>query len=220
MVLRDTMATAEARDVTPGMARLNGRCRDYRRRSCVTTENHRTDRLRRSEVDDTDSGHDRLCRRHTIRRGKTVTLPTEYYTFVFGYRSLERSFGLERVFVETTVDAETAGSNAAGASLRRRDEAAEVRTVTTDATQNTDRRRVLVGLSLATLENSDRQQFGSVAVAWERRHYFANATRSSGTTNVLAHRTAWNAHQSDGNPVDDRHSCGHGRYDRTRHDRS
>jgi hypothetical protein len=69
------------------------------------------------------------------------------------------------VLLETTVDAETAGRIAAGdVTTVAGYEAAEVRTVTTYATQNPDRKRALVGLSLATLENAGRQQFGSAAV--------------------------------------------------------
>ncbi|WP_240938260.1 hypothetical protein [Haloarcula rubripromontorii] len=102
-----------------------------------------------------------------VRRGQTVTLPAKDYTF--NGRIEQVGSGLQQtttdVVLETTADAETADCIAAGdITTVAGYDAAEVRAVTTYATQNPDRKRVLVGLSLATLENSGQQQFSNAIV--------------------------------------------------------
>ncbi|AAV46461.1 unknown [Haloarcula marismortui ATCC 43049] len=170
VVLRDTMATAEARDVTPGdEIRLSGRTvATIEDVAAYTTENSTEQTVFvEAELDTHRQRSDRRFGGTQIRRGQTVTLPAEDYTFDGRIEKVDS--GLQPtttdVLLETTVDAETAGRIAAGdITTVGGYEAAEVRTVTTYATQNPDRKRVLVGLSLATLENAGRQQFGSVAV--------------------------------------------------------
>jgi hypothetical protein len=120
-----------------------------------------------AELDTHTQQSDRRFGGTPVRRGQTVTLPAEDYTF--NGRIEQVDSGLQSatadVLLKTTVDSETANRLAAGdVATVAGYEAAEVRTVTTYATQNPDRRRALVGLSLATLESNGRQQFGGTAV--------------------------------------------------------
>ncbi|WP_049944807.1 DUF4330 family protein [Haloarcula marismortui] len=170
VVLRDTMATAEARDITPGdEIRLAGRTVATIEDVAAYTTDNSTEQtvFVEAELDAHRQQSDRRFGGTQIRRGQTVTLPAEDYTFDGRIEKVDS--GLQPtttdVLLETTVDAETAGRIATGdLTTVAGYEAAEVRTVTTYATQNPDRKQVFVGLSLATLENAGRQQFGSAAV--------------------------------------------------------
>jgi hypothetical protein len=170
VVLRDTMVTAEARDVTSGdEIRLAGRTvatlEDVAAYSAENTAEQTV--FVEAELDTHTQQSDRRFGGTQVRRGQTVTLPAEDYTF--NGRIEQVDSGLQSatadVLLKTTVDAETANRLAAGdVATVAGYEAAEVRTVTTYATQNPDRKRIFVGLSLATLENDGQQQFGSTTV--------------------------------------------------------
>lgn len=102
-----------------------------------------------------------------IRRGQSVTLPTEEYILSGNIQRLDS--GLEQnntdVLVETTVDSETAERISEGdISTVAGYETAEVETVTTYATQNPDQTRVFVGLSVQTVGFGERQQFGTTTL--------------------------------------------------------
>jgi hypothetical protein len=170
VVLRDTMTTAEAQAVTSGdEIRLAGRTvatvEDVA--AYATEDSTEQTVFVEAELDTHTQQSDRRFGGTQVRRGQSVTLPAEDYTL--NGRIEQVGSGLQPttadVLLETTVDAETADRLAAGdVATVAGYEAAEVRTVTTYATQNPDRKRVFVGLSLATLENGGRQQFGSAAV--------------------------------------------------------
>ncbi|WP_336337144.1 DUF4330 family protein [Haloarcula brevis] len=170
VVLRDTMASAEARDVTPGdEVRLAGRTvATIEDVAAYATEDPTEQTVFVEATLDTHRQQsDRRFGGTQVRRGQSVTLPAEDYTL--DGRIEQVGNGLQSttadVLIETTVDTETADRLATGdVATVAGYEAAEVRTVTTYATQNPDRKRVFVGLSLATLESSGRQQFGSAAV--------------------------------------------------------
>ncbi|MDQ2072855.1 DUF4330 family protein [Haloarcula sp. NS06] len=170
VVLRDTMSTAEARDVTPGdEIRLAGRTvatiEDVAAYSAGNTTEQTV--FVEAELDTHTQQSDRRFGGTQVRRGQTVTLPAEDYTFDGRIEQVDS--GLQSatadVLLKTTVDSETANRLAAGdIATVAGYEAAEVRTVTTYATQNPDRKRIFVGLSLATLESGGQQQFGSTTV--------------------------------------------------------
>ena len=170
VVLRDTIATAEARDVTPGdEIRLAGRTVATIEDVAAYATNDSTEQtvFVEAELDTHRQQSERRFGGTQVRRGQRVTLPAEDYTF--DGRIEQVGSGLQPttadVLLETTVDAETADRIAAGdVTTVAGYEAAEVRTVTTYATQNPDRKRALVGLSLATLENSGQQEFGNASV--------------------------------------------------------
>jgi hypothetical protein len=100
-----------------------------------------------------------------VRREQNVTLPAEDYTIGGTIQRVDG--GLEQnstdVLVQTTVDTETALSIAEGdVSTVAGYETAAVETVTTYATQDPDRTRVFVGLSLQTVGfGSDRRFSGT-----------------------------------------------------------
>ena len=170
VVLRDTMASADAREVTPGdEIRLAGRTvatiEDVA--AYATEEPTQQTVFVEAELDTYTQQSDRRFGNTRIRRGQTVTLPAEDYTLDGRIEQVDS--GLQQttvdVLVETTVNAETADRLAAGdVATVAGYEAAEVGTVTTYATQNPDRKRAFVGLSLATFENGGRQQFGNATV--------------------------------------------------------
>ncbi|WP_058994884.1 DUF4330 family protein [Haloarcula sp. CBA1127] len=170
VVLRDTMATAEARDVTPGdEIRLAGRTVATIEDVAAYSGENTTEQtvFVEAELDTHTQQSDHRFGGTQVRRGQTVTLPAEDYTL--NGRIEQVGSGLRSatadVLLKTTVDAETANRLAAGdIATVAGYEAAEVRTVTTYATQNPDRKRIFVGLSLATLENGGQQQFGSTTV--------------------------------------------------------
>lgn len=193
VVLRDTMATAEARDATAGdEIRLSGRTvatiEDVA--AYATSDSTEQTIFVDAELDTHRQQSDRRFGGKQVRRGQTVTIPAEDY--MFNGRIEQVSSGLQPtttdVLLETTIDAEIADRIAAGdVTTVVGYEAAEVRTVTTYATQNPDRKRALVGLSLATPENSGQQQFGSAAV--QRGNNITirlKATSSPAPSNVLA----------------------------------
>jgi len=170
VVLRDTMASADAREVTPGdEIRLAGRTVATIEDAAAYATEDPTQKtvFVEADLDTYTQQSDRRFGNTQVRRGQTVTLPAEDYTL--DGRIEQVGSGLQPsttdVLLETTVDTETADRLAAG-DVATVDgyEAAEVRTVTTYATQNPDRKRAIVGLSLATLENSSQQQFGNAAV--------------------------------------------------------
>ncbi|MFU1780587.1 DUF4330 family protein [Haloarcula japonica] len=170
VVLRDTMATAEAQDVTPGdEIRLAGRTVATIEGVAAYTAGNTTEQtvFVEAELDTHTQQSDRRFGGTQVRRGQTVTLPAEDYTL--DGRIKQVGSGLQPattdVLFEATVDAETADRIATGdVATVAGYEAAEVQTVTTYATRNPDRKRALVGLSLATIESNGRQQFGNAIV--------------------------------------------------------
>jgi hypothetical protein len=170
VVLSDTMAPAEARDVTAGdEIRLAGRTVATVEDVAAYATDDSTEQtvFVEAELDTYRQRSDRRFGNTRIRRGQTVTLPAEDYTLDGRIEQVDS--GLQQttvdVLVETTVNAETADRLAAGdVATVAGYEAAEVGTVTTYATQNPDRKRAFVGLSLATFENGGRQQFGNATV--------------------------------------------------------
>ncbi|MFB6222876.1 MAG: DUF4330 family protein [Haloarcula sp.] len=170
VVLKDTMAAAEAREVTSGdEIRLGGRTvatvEDVA--AYATEDPSQQTVFIEAELETYTQQGSRRFGGIQIRRGQTVTLPAADYTI--DGRLEQIGSGLQPttadILFETTVDAETADDIAAGdVATVSGHETAEVKTVTTYETQNPDRKRVFVGLELSTLENGDRQQFGSVYV--------------------------------------------------------
>jgi len=170
VVLKDTKTTAGAREVTAGdEIRLAGRTvatvEDVA--AYPTADPTQQTVFVEAELDTYTQQSERRFGNTQVRRGQTVTLPADAYTLDGRIEQVDT--GLQSttadVLLETTFDTETADRLAAGdVATVAGYEAAEVRTVTTHATQNPDRKRALVGLSLATLENGGRQHFGNTAV--------------------------------------------------------
>ncbi|EMA01367.1 protein of unknown function [Haloarcula vallismortis] len=170
VVLRDTMTAAEARDVTAGdEIRLAGRTVATVEDVAAYATYNSTEQtvFVEAELNTYRQQSDRRFGGTQVRRGQTVTLPAEDYTFNGRIEQIDSGLQLTTtdVLLEATVDAETADRIAAGdVTTVAGYEAAEVKTVTTYATQNPDRKRVLVGLSLATLEDNGQQRFGNAVV--------------------------------------------------------
>ncbi|MDT3437123.1 DUF4330 family protein [Haloarcula sp. 1CSR25-25] len=170
VVLRDTMSAAETRDVTAGdEIRLGGR-------TVATVQDvaaYATDDPGKQTVfieadleTYTQQGRQRFGNTQ-VRPGQSITLSAPEYTI--DGRLEQVGSGLQPttsdVLLETTVDAETADDIATGdVATVAGHETATVETVTTYETQDPDRKRVLAGLTLTTLEDGDRERFGSAYV--------------------------------------------------------
>jgi len=170
VVLRDTMTAAETRDVTAGdEIRLGGRTvATVEDVAAYATQNasQQTVFIEANLETYTQQGRQRFGDTQ-VRPGQSITLSASEYTI--DGRLEQVGSGLQPttsdVLIETTVDAETADSIATGdVATVAGHETATVETVTTYETQNPDRKRVLAGLTLTTLEDSDRQRFGNVFV--------------------------------------------------------
>ncbi|GCF14786.1 hypothetical protein Harman_27210 [Haloarcula mannanilytica] len=170
VVLRDTMATAETRAVTAGdEIWIGGRTVATVEDVAAYARENASQQTVFIEADletYTQQGRQRFGNRQ-VRPGQPITLSAAEYTI--DGRLEQVGSGLQPttadVLVETTVNAETANDIAAGdvATVAGHD-TAEIETVTTYDTQNPDRKRVLAGLALTTLEDGDRQRFGSAYV--------------------------------------------------------
>jgi len=170
VVLQDTVPATDAREVTAGdEVRLAGRTvatvTDVA--AYATSDPSQRTVYVEAELETYAQRGERRFGNTPLRGGQTVTLPASEYT-IDG--RLERiGSGLDRaaadVLVESTVDVETAERIAEGdVATVAGHETAEVQTVTTYATGNPDRKRVFVGLSLQTLSDGQRQQFGDMHV--------------------------------------------------------
>ncbi|MBX0324029.1 DUF4330 family protein [Halomicroarcula sp. F13] len=170
VVLRDTMGATNARDVTPGdEVRLAGRTvATVEDVTAYATEDPSQQTVFIEATLDTYTQNDnRRFGGTQLRRGQTITLPATDYTINGRIQQVGSSLQptTTDVLLQTTVDAETADRIGAGnIATVAGHETAEVKIVTTYATQNPNQKRVLIGLSLTTLENGERQQFGGTYV--------------------------------------------------------
>ena len=170
VVLSDTMAAADAQEVSQGdEIRLAGRTVATVKDVAAYATNNPTQR--RVIVEANLTTHHQLGERRfggaPVQRGQTVTLPAEEYTF--NGRIDRVGAGLERgsadVLIEDVVDVETAERITEGdVSSVAGYETATVESVTTYATGNPDRKRVAVGLSLSTLTHGERERFGGTPI--------------------------------------------------------
>ena len=170
VVLRDQLAASDAEELTPGdEIRVAGR-------TVATVDDvavYPTNSLTRRDVyveatlNATAERGDRRFGGSPLRRGGSVVLPGDEYAL---NGRIERvGGGLNRdeadVLVSDTVDIETAERIAVGDQATvAGQETATVETVTTYATSNPDRKRILAGLSLATLQFTNRERFGTTPV--------------------------------------------------------
>jgi hypothetical protein len=170
VVLHDRMAAADARDIAPGdEIRLAGR-------TVATIQNvtaYATNNPRQRDVYVTATlqayrGQDGpRFGGSQVRRGQTVRLATDAYTFA---GQIERvGTGLARaqadIVLEDTVDIETAARlNEGDVATVAGQQVAEIASVTTYATGNPDRRRVVVGATVETLAYGERERFGRAPI--------------------------------------------------------
>lgn len=170
VVLRDQLTASDAEDITAGdEIRVAGRTVATVDDVAVyaTNDPTRRDAYVEATLNTNSEGGDRRFGGSPLRPGSTVSLPSDGYTL--GARVERVGGGLNRdeadVLVSDTVDIETAERIAVGdqATVAGR-ETATVETVTTYATSNPDRKRILAGLSLATLQFTNRERFGTTPV--------------------------------------------------------
>lgn len=170
VVLRDQLAASDAQELTAGdEIRVAGR-------TVATVDDvvaYATNNPTRREVfveatlNATTERGDRRFGGSPLRRGGSVVLPGDEYAL--DGRVERVGGGLNRgeadVLISDTVDIETGTRISAGdrATVTGR-EIAAVETVTAYATSNPDRKRVLVGLSLETLQFTNRERFGTTPV--------------------------------------------------------
>jgi hypothetical protein len=170
VVLSDTMPAADAEEMAPGdEIRLAGRTVATVEDVAVYATGNPNQRVVTAEV--TLQTYTQLGERRfggaPVRRDQTVTLAADQYTF--DGRIDRIGAGLERgsadVVIEDVVDVETAERIAEGdvATVAGYD-TATVESVTTYATRNPDRKRVVVGLSLQTLTHGERERFGNTPI--------------------------------------------------------
>lgn len=170
VVLRDTMPTPDARAVAVGdKIRIAGRTVATINDVAAYATGDPTERT--VFVEATLQTHQEQGQQHfggnPLRRGQVVSLPSDDYTYA---GRIERvGGGLDRgsadVLLEAVVDAETANQIADGdVATAAGHETAEIESVTTYATQDPDRKRVFVGVSLTTLGYGEREQFGATPV--------------------------------------------------------
>jgi len=102
-----------------------------------------------------------------LRRGQVLSLPAADYTYDGRIERVGGGFdrGSADVVLTSVVDVETANRIAAGdVATVAGHETAEIERVTTYATQDPDRKRVFVGVSVVTLGYGEREQFGSIPI--------------------------------------------------------
>jgi len=167
VVLRDTMTAAETRDVSAGdEIRLGGRTvATVQDVATYATDDpgQQTVFIEANLETYTQQGRQRFGNTQ-VRPGQSIMLSAPEYTI--DGRLEQVGSGLQPttsdVLLETTVDAETADDIATGdVATVAGHETATIETITTYETQDPDRKRVLAGLTLTTLEDGDRQRFGS-----------------------------------------------------------
>ena len=166
VVLHDQMAAADAREITPGdEIRLAGRTvATIQNVTAYATNNPRQRDVYVAATLQAYRGQDGLrFGGSQVRRGQTVRLATDAYTFA---GQIERvGTGLARaqadIVLEDTVDSETAARlNEGDVATVAGQQVAEIASVTTYATGNPDRRRVVVGATVETLTYGERERFG------------------------------------------------------------
>lgn len=170
VVLSDAMATADADEVTLGdEICLVGRTVATIEDIAVYATDNPNQRL--VTVEATLNTHTQLGERRfaggPVRRGQTITLSESSHTLNGRIDRIDA--GLERgsadVVLEDVIDVETAERISKGdvATVAGYD-TAEIVNVTQYPTQNPDRKRVFVGVSLTTLTHGEREQFGNTPV--------------------------------------------------------
>lgn len=170
VVLRDTLAAADAREVAPGdEIRLGGKTVATVQDVAVYATSNRTQRAVFVQATLRTLGQrgEQRFGGSPVRRGQTVRLSTASYTLAGGIERV--GGGLERsrtgVVIEDVVPAETVSRLRAGDIVTvAGHDTARVESVTTYATRNPERTRVVVGASLQTLTYGEREQFGTVPV--------------------------------------------------------
>jgi hypothetical protein len=170
VVLYDRMATADAREIAPGdEIRLAGRTvATIQNVTAYATNNSRQRDVYVAATLQAYRGQDGpRFGGSQVRRGQTVRLATDAYTFA---GQIERvGTGLSRaqvdIVLEDTVDSETAARlNEGDAATVAGQQVAEIASVTTYATGNPDRRRVVVGATVETLAYGERERFGRAPI--------------------------------------------------------
>ncbi|AZH24771.1 DUF4330 family protein [Haloplanus aerogenes] len=170
VVLRDTMPASDAREVAVGdEIRIAGRTVATINDVAAYATGNTTERM--VFVEATLQTHQEQGQAQfggtPLRRGQVVPLPTEDYMYNGRVERVGEGFGRgsEDVLLETVVDVETANRIAEGdVATVAGHRTAEVESVMTYATQNPDRKRVFVGVSLRTLGYGEREQFGSTPI--------------------------------------------------------
>ncbi|WP_435118895.1 DUF4330 domain-containing protein [Halolamina sp. C58] len=170
VVLSDTMSAANADEVTQGdEIQLAGRTVATVEDVAVYATDDSTQRrvIAEATLETYTQFGERRFGNTPVKPGQTVTLPASDYTLD---GQIDRvGAGLERgsadVLIEDVVDVETADRITEGdvATVAGHD-TATVESVTSYATQNPDRKRVAVGLSLETLTQGERERFGTTPV--------------------------------------------------------
>ena len=170
VVLRDTMAAADTREVTSGdeIAIAGKRVAEIDDVAVYSTDDP-TEHVVFAQAtvqSYTQQGEQRFGG-SPVRRGQTIRLPTESYTLA---GRIERvGVGLDRsqadIVLEDTVTTQTAAQLTEGDTATvAGGNTARIERVTTYATQNPDRKRVVIGASLQTLGYGERERFGLVPV--------------------------------------------------------
>ena len=170
VVLRDTMLASDAREVAVGdTIRVAGRTVATITDVAAYATDNGADRV--VFVEATLQTHHEQGQPqfggHPLRRGQVVSLPTGDYTYNGRVERVGSGFerGSAEVLLETVVDSETANQISEGdVTTVAGHRTAEIESVTTYATQNPDRQRVFVGVSLRTLGYGEREQFGPTPI--------------------------------------------------------
>lgn len=189
VAIRGTAPTAEARDIAVG-----DRIRSGEETVATVTvvgaypaanSSHRAVFVE-AELDSYTRDSERYYAGDQLRRGQTVWLPAEGYTIDGTVQHVDG--GLDRtetdVLLRSTVDAGTADRLSAGdVTTVAGHDTAEVETVTTYTTRDPDRKRVFVGVSLATVDVGTGPKFGDTAV--RRRNTVSLSTESYDITGTI-----------------------------------
>nr|WP_222928467.1 DUF4330 family protein [Haloplanus rubicundus] len=170
VVLRDTMLASDAREVAVGdTIRVAGRTVATINDVAAYATDNGVERV--VFVEATLQTHHEQGQPqfggNPLRRGQVVPLSTGDYTYNGRVERVGSGFerGSADVLLETVVDSETANRMAEGdVTTVAGHRTAEIESVTTYATQNPDRQRVFVGVSLRTLGYGEREQFGSTPI--------------------------------------------------------
>lgn len=170
VVLQDTMAPLDAREVTAGdKVRVAGRTVATVKDVAAYATGDPTKRavFVEAALETYRQQGERQFGGNALRRGQTITLSKEAYTLNGRVQRIGSGLNRERanVLLTNTVDVETAERLTQGdiATVAGHD-TAEVKSVTTYATNNPERKRVFVGISLQTLSYGGREWFGAVPI--------------------------------------------------------
>lgn len=170
VVLRGTMTAADARDIAPGdRIRVGGRTVATITDVAAYATGNPTQRavFVETELQTYRRQDNSWFGGNPVRRGQTVTLAGDGYTLTGRIDRIDG--GLSRattdVVIADTVDAETARRLSEGdIATVAGHETARIATVTTYATQNPERKRIIAGLRLRTLAYGDRHRFGPTVI--------------------------------------------------------